>query len=100
MAIAKYVKSTGERKRYQIDYTDWLDAGELLASAIFTVRVNTLIIPLVVDNVAVLPTGLGVQYYVSGGETGEKYEVVPKVTTNSSPPQIDEDEVLFVIREP
>ena len=28
MAIAKYVKAASDRKRYQIDYTDWLDTGE------------------------------------------------------------------------
>jgi len=30
MAIAKYVKAQIDRKRYQIDYTDWLDTGELV----------------------------------------------------------------------
>lgn len=100
MAIAKYVKAAGDRKRYQIDYTDWLDTGELVSSVAFTIDDNLVAPVLVVDNIAVLPTGLGVQYYVSGGIDGITYRIVAALTTNTSPSQIKFDDVLMTIREP
>jgi hypothetical protein len=99
MSIAKYVKAATDRKRYQIDYTDWLDTGESVASVAFTIANNTVATPLVVDSVLVLPTGLGVQYYVSGGVDGVTYRVLARLTTNTGP-QNKLDEVLMTIREP
>jgi len=100
MAIAKYFKAATDRKRYQIDYTDWLDTGELVTNVAFSITDNTAAPVLVVDNIAVLPTGLGVQYYVSGGIDGVTYEIVAVLTTNTSPSQIKTDEILVTIREP
>ena len=100
MSLSRYTKAALERKRYSIDYTSWLDAGELVTSVVFTVLNNTVSTPLVVDGVQVLPTNLGVQYYVSGGVDGTTYQVLATMNTNSTGPQIKEDVVLFVIREP
>ena len=91
-------KSSGERKRYAIDWSDWLDVGEGVSSVTFTVSNNTADSPLVIDDVAVLPTALGVQYYVSGGVNGEQYEVVVTMTTNQG--QIWQGALFFAIREP
>lgn len=98
MAIAKYVKAATDRKRYQIDYTDWLDTGESVTSVDFTIPVNTTT-PLVVDDVQVLPSGLGVQYYVSGGEDGVTYRVLADLETNTGP-QNKLDELFWTVREP
>lgn len=100
MALVKYIKAAGERKRYQIDYTNWLDTGEKAASVVFTVLNNTTATPLIVDGVAVLPTGLAVQYYVAGGVDGTTYNVLATMTSNSTESQIKNDSVLFTIREP
>lgn len=99
MAIAKYVKSASDRKRYQIDYTEWLDTGEQLTSVDFTIEDNVALPVLVVDDIQVLPTGLGVQYYVSGGVDGVTYRVLPNATTTIGP-QYKLDEVFVTIREP
>lgn len=98
MAIAKYVKAATDRKRYQIDYTEWLDTGEQVSSVAFTVPINTTP-PLVVDDIMVLPTGLGVQYYVSGGVDGNTYRVLADLTTNQGP-QLKLDEIFVTVREP
>lgn len=98
MPLKKYVKGAGERKRYSIDYSDWLDIGELLTGVVFTIPTNNVSTPLVVDDVAVTPDGLGVQYYVSGGADGEQYEVVATATTSGA--QIKVDDLLFSVREP
>lgn len=99
MAIAKYVKASTDRKRYQIDYTDWLDAGENVMAVMFTIELNATAPLLVVDDVQVLPTGLGVQYYVSGGVTGVTYRVLADLSTTVGPQQ-KRDELFFTIREP
>lgn len=100
MPLKKYTKASGERKRYQIDYTNWLDIGELAVSVVPSVLNNTVATPLVVDGVQVLPTGLGVQYYVSGGANGVAYEVLFTMTSDSSESQIKQDVNYFTIREP
>jgi len=99
MAIAKYVKASTDRKRYQIDYTDWLDVGELVSSVDFTIEDNVNSPVLVVDDIMVLPTGLGVQYYASGGTTGRTYRVLADLHTTVGPQQ-KRDEVFITIREP
>lgn len=99
MAIAKYVKASGDRKRYQIDYTEWLDTGEGVSGVVFTIEDNAAAPVLVIDDIQVLPTGLGVQYYCSGGVNGVTYRVLPNLTTTTGP-QNKLDEIFFTIREP
>lgn len=97
MPLTRYVKAEGERKRYRIDYSEWLDTGETLSDVVFTVPTNTTP-PLVVDDVMIEPDTTGVQYYVSGGVDDSNYEVV--VTATTSGDQIKIDDLLFTIREP
>ena len=98
MPLKKYVKAASERKRYSINYSDWLDIGETLTNVVFTIPTNNPSTPLVVDDVAVTPDRLGVQYYVSGGADGKQYEVVATATTSGT--QIKIDDLLFTVREP
>ncbi len=95
--IGRYVKAAGETKRYQIDYTNWLDTGETVVSVTFTVN-NQDAGALSVHDIQVLPTGLGVQYYVSAGADGSTYDVTATLTTSTSPSQVREDDILFTIR--
>jgi hypothetical protein len=94
--IARYSKTAAERKRYTIDYTDWLDPGENVSGAVFDVVVQTLV-PLVVDDIEVLPSGLGVQYYISGGTPDITYEV--SVTMTTSQTQIREDGIIVSVKD-
>lgn len=96
--IGKYLKSQTERKRYQIDYTDWLDIGEAVFGVVFTFANQTATFPLVVDGVMVLPSLLGVQYYISGGLDGTTYEILATLTTTQG--QVREDGIIVTIREP
>lgn len=99
MGIAKYVKASSDRKRYNIDYTDWLDTGEMVSAVAFTIENNVDAPIAVVDDVQVWPSGLGVQYYVSGGVNGRTYRILADLTTTTGP-QEKLDEVLVTIREP
>lgn len=95
--LAKYVKQPSERKRYQINYTNWLDTGEAVTDVVFSVDKATTP-PLVVDDVMVTPDAKGVQYYVSGGITNTQYVITATLTTNNGP-QVKEDEIYFSVRE-
>ncbi len=97
MPLTKYVKAAGERKRYSIDYSEWLDVGEVLTDVQFAIPTNTTT-PLVVDDVMIEPDPTGVQYYVSGGVDSTNYEVVVTATTSGA--QVKEDTILFTVREP
>lgn len=96
MRLAKYNKDPDERKRYLVDYDQWLDVGETVAGAVFTVTNDTPATPLIVDGVAIDPGQRAVQYYVSGGAAGVDYEVEVRMTSNLG--QIKEDTILFVLR--
>lgn len=100
MPLGRFTKAVTERKRYQIDYTNWLDTGEGVNTVSFSVQNNSVIpaTPLVIDGVQVLPTGLGVQFYASGGVDGITYSVL--VTMVSTLSQTKLDTVLFFIKEP
>lgn len=100
MSLSKYVKAASERKRYQIDYTNWLDIGELVVTVIFAVQNNTIVNPLVVDGVGNTIGNLGVQFYVAGGVDGVTYTVLATMTSNSAESQIKLDTVLYFIKEP
>lgn len=97
--VAKYVKAASEKKRYQLRYDNWLDAGELVTEVVFAVNKAT-VPALVIDGIQVTPDGLGVQYYASGGVDGVDYIVTATMTTNTIPAQVKLDDVFFSIREP
>jgi hypothetical protein len=98
MPLKKYIQAAGERKRYTINYSEWLDTGEYLTVVTFTVQGTATSPALVVDDIMITPTPTGVQYYVSGGVDGIQYEVLVAATTATG--QIKEDTVLFTVREP
>jgi hypothetical protein len=97
MKLANFIKSPLERKRYTIDYTDWLDTGELVQSIVFTVTPATGS-ALQVDAYAIAIDGLSVAFFANFGELNEVYTVEVLMTTDGG--QIKEDEILFTIRDP
>lgn len=96
--VAKYVKAVSERKRYQLDYSNWLDTGESVISVTFVPSPVTTP-PLVIDGVQNTANGTGVQYYVSGGLDGTDY-IVQATLTTSIGPQTKLDDIFFSVREP
>jgi hypothetical protein len=96
MRLAKYTKDPNERKRYTIDYSPWLDVGELLSSVTSGVTPVTTS-PLVIDTIAVNGNGFNVSFFVSGGLHGQDYKLTITATTDAS--QIKEDNILFVVRD-
>lgn len=97
MKLANFIKSPLERKRYTIDYTDWLDTGETVQSITFAVTPAT-VSTLQIDAYTILPGDLQVSFFANYGDLNTVYTVEVLMTTSGG--QIKEDEILFTIRDP
>lgn len=88
----KFTQTTGERKRYTLDYSDWLDTGELVSTVTYAVTPVTAS-PVVVNGTSTTDSG-GI-FYMSGGLVDRRYEIL--ITMTSSQGQIKQDEVTLHI---
>lgn len=84
---ARFTQSPEEVKRYVLDYTLFLSAGETITG--ITATISNLTTPpvgapvLVVSSIALGPSPtLQVVYYVSGGADSQSYEVTFLATTS------------------
>ena len=94
MPLGRFKQHTNEIKRYSIDYTQWLDAGETVSDVVYTVQ-NVTVPPLEVLDTVISDDNVQVTFYVSGGVDGESYEVVVKMSTTGG--QVKEDELVYII---
>ena len=95
MRAGKFRKSDADRKRYVVDYTDWLNVGETITSVDATGSVP--VDAFYVDGYVVDTGAKAVVFYVSGGIPGSSYDVRIVVTTSLQ--QIKEDFITFVVTE-
>lgn len=98
--LAKYTQTPDETKRYSIEYADWLDTNENLASATFEVTPTTS--PAFVVQSSQIVAGENsslsqLRFFVAGGVAGTLYTVT--VTAVTSGGQTKQDTVLFAIRD-
>lgn len=96
MKLGTFKNTTQEKKRYTVSYADWLDTGEEVASVVYGID-NTTVPPLLVESSMVQVDGLGVSFFVSGGEDEEQYVLHIKMTTDAG--QIKEDYMVFVVED-
>lgn len=98
---ARFKQGPQEAKRYLLDYTLFLSAGEAVTGIVSSVTVLTVPIigspPLVVSSVTLGPGGLQALYFISGGATQQSYEVTFLATTSIG--QVLEDVVQYDIAE-
>lgn len=94
MQIAKFRKMPADRKRYEVNYEDWLNIDETLVNVQMTGNVpeddfyiDGFIIPIENDKEVI--------FYVSGGLSGVQYEVTVEVETSLQ--QIKQDTITFVV---
>jgi hypothetical protein len=95
--LGLFKKTPIERKRYSLDYTDWLDTGETIIAVTFTVTPTTGASPLEVDAYQISVDGKEISFFVDDGDDSVDYEISVVVTTSGG--QIKEDEIGFVVRE-
>ena len=92
--LAKFTKHPEDKKRYIVDYSKWLDEGETIASVYITVVPDTTSdfnVPFnQIDN-----TQTRVSFFVDGGNDGETYSVVIKMTTSAG--QVKIDHITFIV---
>jgi len=97
MNLGKYFKSPDERKRYSIDYTDWLDTGEQLSAVTFEV-IPVDADPVAIDGIAIETGNKSVVFYASAGLDGKSYKAIATMTTSGG--QVKEDTVQYTIKAP
>lgn len=95
MTLKKFTKTPGERKRYVLDYADWLDTGETITSVTFEVTPDDLS-ALEVDAYLIGTPATTVGFFVNHGVAGTSYEVTATIVTSGG--QSKEDQLLYVVR--
>lgn len=95
MKLGNFIKSPVERKRYTIDYSDWLDTGETVSSIVFSVSPSTTN-TLQIDAYSIASPATSVVFFANYGDAGKTYTVDVTMTTSGG--QIKEDTVLFSVR--
>lgn len=96
MKLARFIKQPSERKRYTIDYSDWLETSETISSVTFAPS-PIAAGGLEVDAYSIAAPATSVVFFVNYGVSGTTYTVTVTITTSGG--QIKEDEVLFSVRE-
>lgn len=96
MKLGTYTKTPDERKRYSLDYTDWLDSTEIVNGVTFVVSPITGS-PLQVDANSIDPEGKQVVFFVNYGEDGVTYTVDVRITTSGG--QTKEDQINFLVKD-
>jgi hypothetical protein len=96
MRIGKFTKRPGERKRYAIIYSEWLDAGETISAVTFEVTPSEGN-ALQVDAFTINPSATEVVFFANFGLAGTNYAVDIQVTTSGG--QIKRDQILFSVRD-
>lgn len=91
--IGKFRKAEADRKRYVVDYEDWMNEDELVTTVAASGDVPA--DNFYVDGYIVDTDGKEVIFYVSGGVEGSSYDVT--ITINTTLQQIKEDFVTFVV---
>lgn len=93
MRVGKFRKAPADRKRYVVNYADWLNEGELITAILMTGSVPG--DSFYVDGYLIDTGAKQIIFYVSGGIAGTEYNVTSTVTTSLQ--QIKEDYVTFVV---
>lgn len=91
MRIGSFSKTPAERKRYAVDYSDWLDTGETVASYALTPDSG-----LSVSASTLINESTGIAFFIAGGTAGFQYKL--DILANTSGGQIKEDTVYFNVR--
>lgn len=101
MPLARYIKTSVERKRYEIDYSGWLDTAETISQVEFATNTPATAVqtsPLYVDASSISEDGLSIVFFASFGDDGVTYQLDVRITTSGG--QYKEDTITFQVRDP
>lgn len=94
MLLQKKYKSPTDKKRYTIDYSDWLDSGETLDTVTYAVDAGTA----TVTDDSISGDGLTAIFFINGGAVGTDFNVAVQATTSVG--QVKNDHIAFVVVAP
>lgn len=97
MKLGTFRKTPVERKRYLLDYTDWLDTTETVLTKTFTVSPSTGVDPMQAEGDAIVVGGKQVSFFASHGDSGTTYTVDVVITTSAG--QTKEDQLSFIVKD-
>lgn len=97
MKLGTFGKTPAERKRYSLDYTDWLDTGETISTRTFTVTPSTGASPLQIDASSIDASGKQLVFFANFGDNGTTYVVDVLITTSGG--QTKEDQINFLVKD-
>ncbi|OIO56708.1 MAG: hypothetical protein COX57_04400 [Alphaproteobacteria bacterium CG_4_10_14_0_2_um_filter_63_37] len=83
MALARFEKDPASLLDYSVDWSKWLaDQGDILASSVFTIKGPAASPSALVSTQQHIDTATGrTLVWLSGGSSGEVYQVVNAITT-------------------
>lgn len=94
MRIGKFAKAPGDRKKYTVDYSQWLDNQELITDVQSFVPDDEF--GIYVDGLLVSTDGKSLDMFVSGGQESVSYDLGLRIETSGN--QIKDDYITFVVR--
>lgn len=98
MSTTRYTKDPDDELRYGVDWSDWLDEGETIASSSWAVETAT---GTPADDLAVMGSpapqnsGTGTTAYLEKGVLGIEYTVRNRITTTENQ-QADRSFVVYI----
>lgn len=96
MKLGRFTKTPTERKRYSIDYAEWLDTGETITAVTFGVTPSTGNM-LEVDAYLISTPATSVIFFINFGASGTTYTLDVQITTSGG--QTKEDQILFSVKD-
>lgn len=94
MTLKKFYKDPDDRKRYTLDYTDWLDLTESVSSCVFAVT------PVEAGGLEVDASSIvankTVVFYVALGNADTDYTVEATMTSDAG--QVKQDTLTYLVR--
>src|ERR1700693_4443097 len=85
MLLGSIIQEVGDSLQQTIDYSQWLDEGEILTGVSFTVDSGTATI----SNVTYSPNKLRVQFLLNGGTLGDSFNVIAIAQTSMGQQRTD-----------
>lgn len=93
MRLGNFTKTPAERKRYAIDYSEWLDTGETISTFTLSIAPSG---GMYVSGSELDASNKVLVYFVAGGDLNAQYTLAVQVLTSGG--QIKEDVVLYSVR--
>lgn len=94
--LKQFTKDPNADKDYIVDWTRWLQSGEVIVNAAWTLSPSTGTLPLAKHDEALIG-GKKASVFLKDGDVGAIYTAAVKITTSNTPPRVDERSIGLLI---